>query len=132
QQLFRDAHTIKGNALSLGFPALGAFAHRLEDRLESLRDGSAQVTPELVTLLLGSVDALRDLLADAMAGVENDRAHHRTLLERLEHGSARPAEVDAAPTLRVSIGKLDRMLSLSGEIAIARGQVRRLVGGDAM
>lgn len=99
QQLFRDAHTLKGNALSLGFPALGQVAHGLEDRLEALREGEQQATPELVSLLLAGVDDLRRLLGDAAAG-------------------------EQARTLRIDVEKLDRMLALSGELAAVRSRVR--------
>ncbi|HUJ29526.1 MAG TPA: chemotaxis protein CheW [Myxococcales bacterium] len=99
QQLFRDAHTLKGNALSLGFPALGQVAHGLEDQLDAIREGAQQVTPELVSLLLAGVDELRRLLDDAAAG---EQAH----------------------TLRIGVDKLDRMLALSGELAAVRSRVR--------
>ncbi len=159
QGLFRDAHTLKGNALSLGFPALAAFAHKLEDRLETLREGKSPVSPSLVTVLLGAVDALRDLLGDASSGKYKERGHHKTLLEQLEdehdgkaspksavparaapQPSAPPAAAqsggpelatsaepytEAVHSLRVGVDKLDRMLALSGEIAIARGRVRK-------
>lgn len=137
QGIFRDAHTVKGNALSLGFPALAALAHRLEDRLEPLREGASPVTPSLVTLLLRAVDALRELLGDASGGVHQDRPHHAALLEQLARDDLSPAvpapaepslaEPAANQTLRVGVEKLDRMLALSGEIAVARGRVRRLL-----
>ena len=63
--LFRVAHTIKGNAVSLGFSDLAAMTHGLEDGLDALRSGSAVVTREVIDLLLESVDALRDLLTEA-------------------------------------------------------------------
>jgi two-component system chemotaxis sensor kinase CheA len=84
----------------------------------------------MVTLLLGSVDALRDLLEDAAGGVQNDRAHHRTLLEKLGATPVKAPDLSTdsmGRTLRVNVEKLDRMLSLSGEIAIARGRVRALL-----
>ena len=107
QRVFRAAHTLKGNALSLGFPALAGLAHKLEDRLEIVRAGGAKLTPDLITFLLGSVDGLRDLLGHA------------------ERAGEEPAE--DARTLRVDVRKLDRMLALSGEIAVARGRVRQLL-----
>ena len=119
QRLFRAAHTLKGNALSLGFPSLAGFAHKLEDRLEGVRAGETVLTPDLITLLLGSVDALRDLLEDAAGGVQKERAHHETILEKLAPDESR--------SLRVDVRKLDRMLALSGEIAVARGRVRQLL-----
>src|SRR5262249_36054963 len=109
QLVFRAAHTLKGNALSLGFPALAALAHKLEDRLEGVRAGETKLTPDLITFLLGAVDALRDLV------------------EHAQNGHSERPESDDARTLRVDVRKLDRMLALSGEIAVARGRIRQLL-----
>ena len=38
--LFRMVHSIKGMAASLGFDAISAFAHRVEDWLDPVRDGA--------------------------------------------------------------------------------------------
>ena len=45
QAIFRAAHTIKGNAAGLGFPALARFAHALEDVLDRIRIGRAGALP---------------------------------------------------------------------------------------
>src|SRR5262249_34522061 len=66
--MFRVAHTLKGNAASLGYEALVRFCHTLEDLLERLCDRTATVGPELVGLLLRAVDALRALVPAAAAG----------------------------------------------------------------
>jgi two-component system, chemotaxis family, sensor kinase CheA len=176
--IFRVAHTLKGNAAALGFTGLTEFAHRLEDTLDRLLKGTAQTSTELITALLSSVDALRDLLALSLAGDLEMHDSHRELLEKLvtgagsqpeptaatnpsDHASQKTAvpvapetESPAAPqtdltgdrrssvgrrkddaqawndrtrSLRVDIDKLDRMLNLTGEIAIARGRMRQLL-----
>src|SRR5437879_2412233 len=60
--IFRVAHTIKGNASSLGFADLAGFAHVVEDLLDVLRNHQAQVTKEIISLLLKAVDTLRTLV----------------------------------------------------------------------
>lgn len=65
--IFRNAHTLKGNAAALGFDALAGFCHTLESALDRLRAGEAQVTPGVVGLLLQSVDVLRRMLREAEA-----------------------------------------------------------------
>ncbi len=65
--LFRVAHTLKGNSASLGLAELAEVTHALEDVLDRLRSGSLAVNPQVVDLLLESVDALRELLAEAKA-----------------------------------------------------------------
>ncbi|HVO50724.1 MAG TPA: chemotaxis protein CheA [Thermoanaerobaculia bacterium] len=150
QAIFRAAHTLKGNSATLGFSALTEFTHILEDLLERVRNRSLAVTPELVTLLLESVDALRQLLADAASGLDEMQPSHRALLARVSSareqdapGATRAAAVvhprrraadraNEVPdlnlptrTLRVDVEKLDQMLDLVGEIAVLRGRLRQ-------
>ena len=81
--IFRATHTLKGNASSLGFQALTEFAHVLEDILDRLRKRELKATTPLITLLLRSIDALRQMVPDAVSGTEGMRPEHRTLLKRL-------------------------------------------------
>lgn len=62
--LFRVAHTLKGNAASLGFDELAEVTHHLEDVLERLRSGSLEVNRAVVDVLLASVDLLRAMVAE--------------------------------------------------------------------
>jgi two-component system chemotaxis sensor kinase CheA len=144
--VFRVAHTLKGNAASLGFDALVRFAHTLEDLLDGLRARTVPVTEEVIVLLLQSVDALRDVVPAAVSGNEGLTAAHERLLEQLaararreeSPASAGPADgrsavpstaaaAGAGRGLRVDTAKLDRMLDLTGEIAIGRNRLRRLL-----
>ena len=62
-QIFRAAHTIKGNSAMLGFTDVAHFTHSLESVLDCLRKGRLQVTPMGMTLLLQSLDMLKLMLA---------------------------------------------------------------------
>src|ERR1700741_381192 len=53
--IFRDAHTIKGNAACLQYDEMTAFAHVFEDLLERLRNGEEQVTTARVSQLLDAL-----------------------------------------------------------------------------
>jgi two-component system chemotaxis sensor kinase CheA len=148
--IFRNAHTIKGNAASLGMTPIAEFTHALENLLQRLRDGTVPVTRQTISLLLESVDALREILPAAVAGDAQLKTVHAALLARLAAGDAssdtkKPAtggekieDPSAASrgredvawegndgTIRVAIQKLDRMLNLAGEIAIAQGRLRQ-------
>lgn len=76
---FRSAHNLKGNAGILGLSRLEEIAHVLEEVFEGLRQGAVVVDYDLVTLLLRSVDALRDALVNSGA----ESVEHRALLEAL-------------------------------------------------
>jgi len=98
-ELLRLVHTIKGNASCVGLDEVTAFAHAYEGMLERI-DGADR---PLITLLLAGVDSLRRLV------------------------NTNVATSPSAARGRASVDKLDRMLDLAGEIAIARGRVHQLI-----
>jgi two-component system chemotaxis sensor kinase CheA len=137
-EVFRIAHTIKGGAAMAEFPGVAEFAHRFEDALTIIRDGHVPMTPDRVTLMLEIVDALRGMLAARSTRVRAaDRvlvdklipSEHRDLSgqERADHEPGTSPQPDSAQararTLRVDKAKLDALLTLSGEIAVARGRL---------
>ena len=149
-EMFRVAHTIKGNASALDFPHLAGFAHVIEDLLEALRKQELAISREVISLLLHGVDALRALVPAAAEGNDRLSPSHEELKKTIaSHASGLEAPAAAAlsseqvsslgavpgsvpsgarnRTLRVDTDKLDRMLNLSGEIAIAQGRLRRLI-----
>src|SRR6266853_1209256 len=60
--IFRLVHTIKGTCGFLGLPRLEALAHAGETLMGKFRDGMP-VTAEAVTLILGSIDRIKEILA---------------------------------------------------------------------
>lgn len=60
--IFRLVHTIKGTCGFLGLPRLEKLAHAGEDVMGKFRDGVLDVTPEYVTLILKSIDRIKDIL----------------------------------------------------------------------
>ena len=61
--VFRTIHTIKGACGFLGFSRLERFTHQAESLLSQLRDGKRELNPEIVSLILETVDATRKVLA---------------------------------------------------------------------
>lgn len=64
--LFREAHSVKGMAASMGYQATAKLAHHLEDQLDRCRKGGS-VSASLTDLLLGGLDLLEGLLEDIAA-----------------------------------------------------------------
>jgi len=60
--IFRTIHTIKGTCGFLGFGTLEAVTHLAENILNQLRSGERALTPELVSLILEAVDAVKQIL----------------------------------------------------------------------
>ncbi|KFA87402.1 chemotaxis protein CheA [Archangium violaceum] len=145
--VFRTVHTLKGGTAVMGYSAAVELAHTLEELLTRLEAGVLVLHSGLGTLLLQSVDALRELVglrpvtepdlrlpaSDVHGLLASTVAASRPVSSGPAqagaewHGptSAEPAE--PAPsrerTLRVGLDRLDRMLDLTGEIAIARGRL---------
>src|SRR6266851_6131772 len=154
EEIFRVTHSIKGNASALDFPELAGFAHVMEDLLDAVRGGQVAISRELIALLLHGVDALRALVPAAADGNDKLSPSHLGFKQLMaDHASGKlvgapdtvsvsdkflevpsPAAVPGASvlsarnrTLRVDIEKLDQMLNLTGEIAIAQGRLRRMI-----
>jgi two-component system chemotaxis sensor kinase CheA len=68
EEIFREAHTLKGSASIVGFPNVTKVAHAIEDLLEELRSGRRQATPDLVDAVLSAVDGLRSMIPRIMEG----------------------------------------------------------------
>lgn len=61
--IFRLVHTVKGTCGFLGLPRLEKVAHAGENVLGKFRDGQLLVTPTAVSLILASIDKIKELLA---------------------------------------------------------------------
>jgi len=138
--IFRAAHTMKGNAASLGFEGLASLAHAMEDLLDELRARRFAVTPAFVTLLLHCCDAFRQMIPAALAEAHQLTAEATRLIAALETakrdgvvtesavrfaGDAEPQElaVVSGRKLRVDLARLDVILDLTGELSIAGGRL---------
>jgi len=61
--IFRLVHTIKGTCGFLGLPRLESVAHAAENVLGRFRDGELEVTPYAVSLILESLDTIKNILS---------------------------------------------------------------------
>jgi chemosensory pili system protein ChpA (sensor histidine kinase/response regulator) len=62
QELRRAVHTLKGAAGVVGYKGAAKLAHRMEDLLDRLFEGTAPVTPDEARTLASSSDAVNDLI----------------------------------------------------------------------
>lgn len=162
QAIFRMAHTLKGNAACLEFQEVTEFAHAVEEVLGRLRNRTMSVTSDLITVLLRAVDILRQMVPDAVAGIQSADPKRTALLRELAATTtgSRKGEVkaaaEAAPSVDtpdsrqrpcgrrasdaqawtertkgiwVDLARLDRIIDLAGEMAIAQERVRQLMEG---
>ncbi len=66
--IFRAAHTIKGTSSFLGLEQVTELTHKMEDILNRLRKAEMVVTPDIMDLLLESLDILKQLIQNVRDG----------------------------------------------------------------
>jgi two-component system chemotaxis sensor kinase CheA len=149
--VFRVVHTFKGNAQIFELKYAQEFAHALEDLLDRIRTHELSFSSHTADVVLASMDVLRGFTVAAAAGTDAATSASTKLMQAMKeeianHSAANseaaavsdPAKgqvpearsVSSSPSarsLRVDVQKLDRLLDLTGEIAIARGRTTRLL-----
>ena len=89
-RVFRAVHSIKGGASLLGFTTIRQLAHQVETALDWIRIGSLAPTGEVISVLLRSGDALRELVCNCR---DSDRADIPGVMAELAGLAARrPAQ----------------------------------------
>lgn len=68
--IFRGFHTVKGGAGFLQLDAMVDCCHRAENLFDLLRNGSVKVTPDLMDVVLQSLDAVNIMFGNVRAGEE--------------------------------------------------------------
>ena len=87
--IFRLVHTIKGTCGFLGLPRLEALAHAGETLMGKFRDGMP-VTAEAVTLILASIDRIKEILGRLEATEAEPEGTDQDLIVQLQRdGRAR-------------------------------------------
>jgi len=80
--IFRLVHTIKGTCGFLGLPRLEALAHAGETLMGKFRDGMP-VRAEAVTVILSSLDRIKEILAGLEATEAEPEGNDRDLIDQL-------------------------------------------------
>jgi len=60
--IFRTAHTLKGNFGAMGFEDASDLAHAVEDLLDAMRQGEMEVTPERMDRIFAGVDMIEAIV----------------------------------------------------------------------
>lgn len=98
--IFRLVHTIKGTCGFLDLPRLETLAHAAETLMGKFRDGMP-ATGEAVTLILTTIDRIKEILAQLEATQAEPKGIDQDLIEQLqemvERGMQAPPPVVEAP-----------------------------------
>ncbi len=83
--IFRIMHTIKGTCGFLGLPRLESVAHASENVLGKIRDKQLQASAEAVTLVLESLDNIKELIDHLSGNGSEPEGDDSDLIARLNH-----------------------------------------------
>src|SRR5215470_17524871 len=115
--IFRLVHTIKGTCGFLGLPRLEALAHAAETLMGKFRDGMP-VTGAAVTLILSTIDRVKQLLDELEQNQQESVGEDRDLIGELEKmvlgtraanvepAGSREADAPGAPAPAATAGSL--------------------------
>jgi two-component system, chemotaxis family, sensor kinase CheA len=98
--IFRLVHTIKGTCGFLGLPRLEALAHAAETLMGKFRDGMP-VTAAAVTLILQSIDRIKEILAELEANQAEPDGSDQDLIVELHQMVERGMQAMSAPAAPV-------------------------------
>jgi two-component system chemotaxis sensor kinase CheA len=83
QEIFRAAHSLKSSSAAMGFATMSRLTHAAEGILDGFRSGEMRPTTALIDLLLGAVDALKQMKEAVRAG-EGDELDVGDVIARLQ------------------------------------------------
>lgn len=147
-EIFREAHSLKGSARAVGLTAVESVGHALEELLLLTKDGRLPFTPDLFDLLYQSLDAVELLVAQVESGSAATPASVLTVLARLESAAQQPSAqqpespseppttpipsvsplpsaATADETIRVAVSKLDALMVQLSELLAVKIRVEQ-------
>ncbi len=136
--IFREAHTLKGSSGMLGLDDMTHLTHAMEDLLDRVRKGELAVTPELVDALLMSLDGLK-VLKDNLANSEDAPLDIDPIVAMLhaaaeagagDGGGAAKAEGPARTLVSVVVGDAEIEASVATAATDGQSVLRLLVKID--
>lgn len=94
--IFRAAHSLKSSAAFVGLYNLSDLAHKMENLLQSIRDGKLAVNLSLVNLLFQCFDLIKNVISNVAAGKKVDTPY-TDMIQRLEAYEKNPDVAVASP-----------------------------------
>jgi two-component system chemotaxis sensor kinase CheA len=105
-EIFRTAHTLKGNFGAMGFEDASDLSHAVEDLLDEMRQGNIEITPDRMDTIFAGIDHIEACLDEIEAHGEVQRdveptiADVRAVLDEAQAGgdAGDTADEDASDT----------------------------------
>ncbi|MBN9377590.1 MAG: hypothetical protein BGO14_10875 [Chlamydiales bacterium 38-26] len=109
-EVFREAHSLKGAARMLKLQDIEKVVHLLEDYFTLSKKGTLQLTKEVIAIFLESVDFIADLVEEAVTGHASNQAME-TVIHKLRIVSASVQPMDKAHSTGLTQGLLKELFT---------------------
>lgn len=126
-EVFRDAHTIKGSAAAMGFTQMASVAHQMENVLTVLRQGQIMPEPALFSALLSGLDALRQIKHDVYAAGKESTYDLAAVVASLTGFSQALVETAAACDISPSAASVTHRVEITLRTATVMKGVRAFI-----
>ncbi len=117
--IFRGFHTVKGGAGFLQLNALVDCCHVAENVFDILRNGQRSVTPELMDVVLRSLDTVNAMFDSVRAGVEPEPASAELIADLTKFSTPETADEAAAPAEAEPVSAAPPPAEASGDVVPA-------------
>ncbi|MEA2099430.1 MAG: response regulator [Campylobacterota bacterium] len=116
--IFRVAHTVKGASSFLNFDVLTHLTHHMEDVLNKARHGELIITPDVMDVVLESIDLMKSLLntirdTSTDAGIDVSECVAR--LDKVSGGDGDVPVVESAPVIEEEPVAQEEVLAVTSE-----------------
>ncbi|MCW8911505.1 MAG: Hpt domain-containing protein, partial [Gammaproteobacteria bacterium] len=105
-EIFRPVHTIKGSAQFIGVARVSMLAHRLEDLMDKLRDGSMQSTPAIVETLIET----RDRIVQLVKELEQSQEEESSVDDLIDKLTAHLEGGESSPQVQIIQSESDQLV----------------------
>ena len=106
--IFRNAHTLKGMSATMGYNKIAELTHEMEDVLDLLRKEQLNVTEEIIDVLFKCLDSLEQMIDNVGNGDPEDLIDVSELVAKLSAILKGESAADAAPAAAPAGGILWR------------------------
>ena len=130
EEVFREAHSLKGAARMVGVVDVEEMAHKLEDMFGAVKKGAVTLTSEIIDSMFKTLDTIRKLVHEAVTG---EKAEVRVLEVQPEAKIAPPPPFEKEgmggfgefkiETVRVDTKMLDALMTQTGELTVTKAHI---------
>ena len=121
-EIFRNAHTLKGMSATMGYNKIAELTHEMEDVLDMLRKEQLKVTGDIIDTLFKCIDSLEQMINNVANGDPEDLIDVSDLVAKLsailrgEGATAPPATPAPAPA--ASTAETTTAIAPAGDIPV--------------